>query len=61
MSSEERKAKPEDDIVYVSPFRTGNYPARITQVRDDGTVDIEVWIEGMTEGRNRESVLNPSQ
>jgi hypothetical protein len=58
MSSEQTKAKPGDDIVYVSPFRTGTFPARITSVHPDGTVDIDTWIPGMTEGRQRESTLH---
>lgn len=39
--------KPGDPVLYVSPFRTGTYPATVTAINVEGLVNIEVSIPGV--------------
>lgn len=34
-------------VDYISPYRTGTFDAVIRNVRHDGTVDIEVYVDGL--------------
>ena len=46
--------KPGDQINYVSPFRTGTFDAIVTTANPDGTVDIDVFMPGLTMSRRHE-------
>lgn len=39
--------KPGDQVLYVSPFRTGVYLATLTAINVEGLVNIEVYIPGV--------------
>lgn len=44
--------KPGDSVLYVSPFRTGSYPATVTAINVEGLVNIEVYIPGVKDPLN---------
>jgi hypothetical protein len=51
--------KVNEEVVYVSPFRTGAYDAVVTRVNADGTVALNVFLPGAMTG-SRKFDLEPA-